>query len=295
MLAAAYTLTQKLFSSLPAFWTVRAVELNPQPKRTEPKLYWLPPSIFQDERYKRRVFGRLASYVARVRQTDRGSAVDSRLVQRLFSLLVRYNTGYTVLPRHGLVPRQGGPWLRKRWLCECMMSTPPPPTGTHARPPALAVPPKNTTRTPSLNPASSLRSVNPLRQTQQPGDYFWKRSDEHQTYLDFEEQLMIAQELKEQGLVRYVSHMPQQISECFLSDERKSRPVAGCEEGEGSTVVHLKDGGVLEGRWCTCWSCRVLVLSCFPRVHGSCLSFGSIDILFLIHGRRNNDPFSLNP
>ncbi|CAN0096992.1 unnamed protein product, partial [Ectocarpus fasciculatus] len=43
------------------------------------------------------------------------------------------------------------------------------------------------------------------RQTQHPGNYFWKKSDEHQTYLDFEEQLMIVQELKEQGLVRHVA------------------------------------------------------------------------------------------
>eukprot|EP00752_Nemacystus_decipiens_P007229 g6470.t1 len=45
----------------------------------------------------------------------------------------------------------------------------------------------------------------PERQTQNPGNYFWKKSDEHQTYLDFEEQLMIAQELKEQGMVRHVA------------------------------------------------------------------------------------------
>ncbi|CAM9958690.1 unnamed protein product [Ectocarpus sp. 4 AP-2014] len=45
----------------------------------------------------------------------------------------------------------------------------------------------------------------PERQTQHPGNYFWKKSDEHQTYMDFEEQLMIVQELKEQGLVRHVA------------------------------------------------------------------------------------------
>ncbi|CAM9995214.1 unnamed protein product [Pylaiella littoralis] len=45
----------------------------------------------------------------------------------------------------------------------------------------------------------------PERQTQNPSNYFWKKSDEHQTYLDFEEQLMIIQELKEQGLVRHVA------------------------------------------------------------------------------------------
>lgn len=52
------------------------------------------------------------------------------------------------------------------------------------------------------NPASLiLSSFRPVRQTQHLGNYYWKKSDEHQTYLDFEEQLMIVQELKQQGLV----------------------------------------------------------------------------------------------
>lgn len=60
--------------------------------------------------------------------------------------------------------------------------------------PALSPPPSCTPSV--IHPRS-------FRQTQNPGNYFWKKSDEHQTYLDFEEQLMIIQELKEQGLVRF--------------------------------------------------------------------------------------------
>lgn len=66
------------------------------------------------------------------------------------------------------------------------------------------------------NPAPVvLPSCRRLRQTQNPGNYFWKKSDEHQTYLDFEEQLMIVQELKEQGLVSYprLSSLPQSEGE----------------------------------------------------------------------------------
>lgn len=91
---------------------------------------------------------------------------------------------------------------------ECMMSNSPPPPSLSPFPPKTRI--VNPQRT--NGPASPVRRpscviVRPFRrrplkrQTQNPGNYFWKKSDEHQTYLDFEEQLMIVQELKEQGLV----------------------------------------------------------------------------------------------
>ena len=50
--------------------------------------------------------------------------------------------------------------------------------------------------------ALSLLLFRLLRLRVNPGEYYYKTSMEHELALDFEEQLMIVQELKDQGLVR---------------------------------------------------------------------------------------------